>query len=344
MTVAVITFFFEPSGDHTTATATATTKNDTLLQYIMRFDPIGNLLFMPAVICLLLGLQWGGTLYPWHDGRIIALFVVFGVLLLLFCWTQLRLQDSATIPPRIIGNRTVWASSLYIFFLGSAFYLMVYYVPIWFQTVQGVSAIDSGIRNLPVLISVVVLSILAGAAVTGMGYYSPFMIAGTVLMSTGAGLFYTFTPGVRPAAWIGYQVLFGAGVGMGMQQPLMAIQNVLALQDVATGTSIITFLQTLGGAIFVGVAQSVFTNQLVRSIARNVPGLDPALVLSTGATSLKGSLDPQDLAGLREAYNTALQRAFLVATALSVASIFGSASIPWKSVKGNARKAQGTSA
>ncbi|KAK8016709.1 major facilitator superfamily transporter [Apiospora rasikravindrae] len=340
ITVAVITFFFETSKENTT-----NTKNDTLVQYIMRFDPIGNLLFMPAVICLLLALQWGGTLYPWHDGRIIALFVVFGVLLVLFCAAQLRLKENATIPPRIIGNRTVWASALYIFFLGSAFYLMVYYVPIWFQTVQGVSAIDSGIRNLPVLITVVIFSILAGAAVTAVGYYSPLMVAGTVLMSTGAGLFYTFTPDVKPAGWIGYQVLFGAGVGMGMQQPLMSIQNVLPLKDIATGTSIITFLQTLGGAIFVGVAQSVFTNQLVQSIAANVPGLNPRIVLATGATSLRNSLNPEDYAGLREAYNTALLKAFLVATGLSVASIFGSATIPWKSVKkGKANATQGNSA
>ncbi|KAK7961963.1 Bcmfs1 [Apiospora aurea] len=335
ITVAVITFFFETSKENTT-----TTKDDTLVQYIMRFDPIGNLLFMPAVICLLLALQWGGTLYPWHDGRIIALFVIFGVLLVLFCATQIRLKENATIPPRIIANRTVWASALYIFFLGSAFYLMVYYVPIWFQTVQGVSAIDSGIRNLPVLITVVIFSIVAGAAVTGVGYYAPFMIAGTILMSTGAGLFYTFTPDIKAAGWIGYQVLFGAGVGMGMQQPLMAIQNVLPLKDIATGTSIITFLQTLGGAIFVGVAQSVFTNQLVQSIAANVPGLDPSIVLATGATSLRSSLDPKDYAGLREAYNAALLKAFLVATGLSVASVFGSASTPWKSVKkGKANKA-----
>ncbi|KAK7981304.1 hypothetical protein PG988_003542 [Apiospora saccharicola] len=320
------------------------TKSDTLVQYMMRFDPVGNVLFMPAVICLLLSLQWGGTLYPWHDGRIIALFVVFGVLLVLFCGAQLRLGDNATIPLRIIGDRTVWASSLYIFFLGSAFYLMVYYVPIWFQTVQGVSAIDSGIRNLPVLITVVIFTIIAGAVVTGLGYYSPFMIVGTIFMSTGAGLFYTFTPDAKPAAWIGYQVLFGAGVGMGMQQPLMAIQNALELKDVATGTSIITFLQTLGGAIFVSVAQSVFTNQLIQSLAANVPGLDPNIVLSAGATSLKNSLNPKDLSGLREAYNTALLRAFLVATALSVASIFGSASIPWKSVKrAKADRAEGDS-
>ncbi|KAL7911483.1 MFS multidrug transporter [Trichoderma velutinum] len=329
ITVVVILFFFpEPKQDRT--------KNEhtTFVEKIMRFDPFGNLLFIPAIICLLLALQWGGTLYPWNNGRIIALFILFGVLIIGFIFVQRRQGENATVPPRIISNRSVWASCLYIFFLGSSFYLMVYYIPIWFQSVQGASAIQSGTHNLPVLISVVVLTIFSGGVVTALGYYAPFMILGTIVMSVGAGLLSTFQPDTRSPAWIGYQILFGAGVGMGMQQPLMAIQNVLDIKDIPTGTSMITFLQTLGGALFVSVAQSVFTNQLLQSLAKYVPDLDPNIVLSTGVTNLQKDLPKQDLPGIVLAYNEAVTRAFLVATALSAASILGSATIPWRSVKG----------
>lgn len=299
-----------------------------------RFDPLGTVIFMPAVICLLLALQWGGTKYPWDNSRIVALFVISGIMILAFLYVQHWQGENATVPPRIMKNRSVWSSCIFGFFTTSAFFLMVYYLPIWFQAVQGASAVDSGLRNLPMLISVVVASMVAGVAVTVFGYYTPFMIAATVLMSIGAGLLSTFAPGTSRAAWIGYQVIFGTGVGLGMQQPLMAVQAVLNMADVPTGTAIIVFAQTLGGSLFISVGQSVFTNQLIRSLTAYVPSLSPAVILATGATNLQKTLPVADLAGVALSYSEGLTKAFLVSVACSVITIVGCALNPWKSVKG----------
>lgn len=62
---------------------------------------------MPAIICLLLALQWGGVKYDWSDAKIIALFVVFGILLIAFIGIQLWKQDSATVPPRMMMKRSM---------------------------------------------------------------------------------------------------------------------------------------------------------------------------------------------------------------------------------------------
>ncbi|KAI0137054.1 putative efflux pump [Xylariales sp. AK1849] len=327
VTLLVILFFFPD-------TKQAKPQEETLLKRINHFDPIGTLLFMPAIICLLLALQWGGTKYPWDSGRIIALFVVFGVLVLGFLYVQYRQQENATVPQRIISDRSVLAGGVYAFGTGASFFLLVYYLPVWFQAVQGVSAVDSGIRNLPMLISVVILSICAGGLITALGYYAPFMIAGTILMSVGAGLISMFNPDTPSSVWIGYQIVYGAGVGLGMQQPLMAVQTALDIKDVPTGTSVIVFLQTLGGALFVSVAQSIFTNQLVESLATYVPELDPSIVLVTGATNLQHTVPAEFLSGVILAYSTALTKAFLVSVGLAAFTIIGSIFIPWKSVKG----------
>ncbi|KAI0021659.1 putative efflux pump [Xylariomycetidae sp. FL0641] len=326
--LVIVLFFPDPRRPQQAAPA------EPLRQRIRHFDPLGTLVFMPAVICLLLALQWGGTKYAWSSGRIVALFVVFGVLLLVFLLLQHLQQEDATVPPRVFKNRTVWASGLYAFGTGSSFFLFVYYVPIWFQAVQGVSAVDSGIRNLPMLISVVVLSMAAGGLVSAVGYYTPFMLAGSVLMAVGAGLLTTFTPDTPRAVWIGYQVLYGAGVGCGMQQPLMAVQTVLDLADVPVGTSLVVFLQTLGGALFVSVGQNVFTNELVAQLAAHVPGIDPDAVLAAGATNLQKTLSPDLLPAVTLSYSNALTTSFIVAAALAVFTIFGSALVEWKSVKG----------
>lgn len=327
VTIFVIIFFFP-------ASKVPKPADETFMERFMRFDPIGTVVFMPAIICLLLALQWGGTEYPWNSGRIIALFVVFGVLIITFIYIQWRQQENATVPPRIIGQRSVLASSIFVFGLGSSFFIMVYYIPIWFQAVLGASAIESGIRNLPLLISVVVFTMVSGGIVTTIGYYAPFMILSSILIPIGIGLISTWKPDSSSSAWIGFQILTGAGVGFGMQQPLMAVQTVLGIKDIPTGTAVVVFLQTIGGALFISVGQSVFTNKLIQTLAIDVPDLDPAIVLATGATNLQKTLPAEYLPGVIDAYNTALTTAFLVAVALAAFSTLGSVIIEWKSVKG----------
>lgn len=306
----------------------------TLWQHIMNFDPYGTAVFMPAIICLLLALQWGGTTYAWKSGRIIALFVLFGVFISVFLYIQYRQQEQATVPPRVFKKRSVWSGAFFSFCIGAAFLSSVYFLPIWFQAVQGTSAVQSGIRNLPMLIACVLMSVVAGGTVTALGYYTPFMLLASVLTAIGYGLISTFTPDISKGKWIGYQILAGAGVGFGMQQPMIAVQTVLDIKDVPTGTSVIVFLQTLGGALFVSIAQNVFTNKLTEYVKAYVPGLDPKIVLATGATSIQTDIPKQYLEGVTLAYNDSLTKTFVVSAALAAASIIGSSIIEWKSVKG----------
>ncbi|KAF2964602.1 hypothetical protein GQX73_g8980 [Xylaria multiplex] len=307
---------------------------ETLRERLMRFDPMGTLIFIPAIVSLLLALQWGGTMYPWNNGRIIGLFVVFGVLIIAFLFIQWRQQENATVPPRIFRKRTVMAGSFFAFTVGSAFFLFIYYIPIWFQAVQGVSAVNSGIRNLPLLLSVVVASLLAGGLITVFGYYTPFMIFASIIASIGGGLLTTWKPSVSTGVWIGYQILFGIGVGAGLQQPLIAVQTVLTIDDVPIGTSVIAFMQTLGGALFVSVGNSVFNNKLIEELVHRLPDVNPADVINAGSTNLRAALPAEIVPAVILSYNNALTTAFTVATALASVSIIGAVFMEWKSVKG----------
>ena len=119
-----------------------------------------------------------------------------------------------------------------------------------------------------------------------------------------------------------------------MQQPLIAVQTVLDISQVPIGTSVIIFVQTLGGALFVSVGQSVFTNKLSAGLTKYAPSLNPAVVLTTGATSIQKEIDKAFLPGVTQAYNEALTQAFLVAAIMAASTIVGSLAIEWKSVKG----------
>jgi hypothetical protein len=160
------------------------------------------------------------------------------------------------------------------------------------------------------------------------------MYISIVLMSIGAGLLTTLKVSSGHEKWIGYQVLFGAGVGFGMQQTLIAAQTALPLRDVPIGTAIMMFAQTLGGALMVSVGQNVFTNQLSKNLVRYVPGIDPSIVLTAGATQLKTDVPKEFYGQTLYAYNKSLTQTYYVSVALSAMAVFGVVWIQWLSVKG----------
>lgn len=103
----------------------------TVKQQIVRLDPLGTFFFVPSVVCLLLALQWGGSTYEWSNWRIIVLFVVFGITAITFAVVQVKMPESATLPVRIIKQRTMLAGTFVMLFLSGGMLLVVYYLPLW---------------------------------------------------------------------------------------------------------------------------------------------------------------------------------------------------------------------
>lgn len=325
ITIAVLTFFLKlPPPDSADAKAP-------LMEKIKRLDPLGQLFFLPSIICLLLALQWGGSTYPWSNWRIILLLVFFAVLVIAFITVQILNPVNATIPPRIITNRSIALGAFYMICVGSTMMVTVYYLPIWFQAIKGDSAVDSGLATLPYVLSLVVAAISAGIVTGKIGYYVPAMITSSTIMPIGLGLVTTFTPSTGHAKWIGYQVLFGFGLGLGMQQSSLAAQASLPRKDVPVGASMMFFGQTTGGAVFISVAQNILSNKLVDGLAS--VGLDGAQVVGTGATQLRNIVKPEDLPKVLEVYNWALVNCFYAALGMASISICGAVFMPWISVK-----------
>lgn len=314
------------------------TKNtDTLRQQIMKLDPLGTIVFLPGIICLLLPLQWGGTTYAWSDARIIVLFILSGILLSLFMYIQYRSGDTATIPFRIIKNRSIAAGAYFSAVTPGSMMVIIYFLPIWFQAIKGVSAVHSGIDTIPLVMSLVVASIIAGGLTAKTGYYTGQLILSSIIMSVGAGMLTTLQVDTRHSKWIAYEFLYGFGLGLGLQQAGMAAQTCLAKKDVMTGVALMFFWQGLGGAVFVSVGQTVFTQSLVknlRSTLANLGDITPANIVNTGATEIRNIVPAQYLPQVLVAYNAALSDTLKVGVACAVASILGGLSMEWKSVKG----------
>ena len=273
---------------------------------ISELDLFGLVVLIPTIVCFLLAVQWGGSQYPWNNARIIVLFVLAGILFIVFVGLQLWQKDRATVPPSVMRQRTIWACSIFAFFLFGSFLAITYYLPVWFQAIRTDSATESGIHNLPSILGTVIFSFLSGGLVFGVGYYTWACIISSILAAVGAGLLSTLTPSSGPPYWIGYQVIYGAGIGFGLQLPLIAIQTALPPHQVSEGTAIIIFVQTFGGTIFISVAQNVFNNKLVENIIKQQVPVNPAALLFAGATQISSLVEPRFLDQLKFAYNEAI--------------------------------------
>ncbi|KAM0110768.1 hypothetical protein ACP6JB_003555 [Aspergillus fumigatus] len=276
----------------------------------------------------------------WNNSRIIVLLTLMGVLLLGFVAVQILLTRTATIPLRIFSRRSIFAGVWATICIGASQYVFIYFLPIWFQSIKGVSAVDSGLRLLPLMLSMVAASILSGVTTQKVGYYTPLAIIGSCIMAIGAGLLTTLQIHTGHGKWIGYQILYGFGMGMCFQQPNLAAQTVLPTKDVPVGIAVMFFSQLLGAAAFVPVGENVLANQLMMRLS-GIPGIDSDIVTSGGATSLL-SLVPSDLRGtVLTAYNEALRKVFQIGLIVACLTILGTASFEWVSIRKKSEASSG---
>lgn len=311
----------------------STERRPSLRQQIIQLDPLGTLVFLPGVVCFLIALQWGGIEYAWRNGRIIALLVLAGLLLIIFIGLQIWGQENATVPPRIIKQRSIAAGTVFSTCVGGVLVTLLYWIAIWFQAVKGTSAVKSGVNTIPMVLSLTVAAILSGGVVRRTGYYVPPMYLGVILMSIGAGLMTTFQPQTSSAEWIGYQILFGSGIGVSMQQASLAAQNILDRTDIAMGVSLMFFGQSLGGAVFNSIAQALFNGHLTSRL-RGVEGVhDINSVSKSGATELVHAVPSESLPAVIQAYNSALRHVFILVTAVAAFAIVPTLLMEFKKLK-----------
>ncbi|KAI8301189.1 Efflux pump aflT [Colletotrichum sp. SAR11_240] len=312
-------------------------EGKTLVQRLMQLDLIGTAIFIPAIVCLLLALQWGGAEYPWKSAKIIGLFVGFGLMIIIFIGIQLWQGDKGTLPPYLFKNRNVVCAMLFACFFGAAFFPLIYYLSLYFQAIQGVSAVQAGIKILPLLLATVVASMASGALISVIGYYSAIILPSLVLFTVGSGLITTFDLDTPMREWFGYQVLAGLGIGAGFQIGVLVVQTVLPLEEVPVATAVVQFFQSFGGAIMIAVAQSLFQTGLVNGVATRVPDLDPSIFINAGADQVRSILTQMGRAdvidAVLESYMVGLRHTYYVTVACAAAAFVACLGLQWKSVK-----------
>ncbi|KAL1798642.1 hypothetical protein ACET3X_002679 [Alternaria dauci] len=297
----------------------------------LQMDPLGIVLIMGSIVAYILALENGGQEKPWDSSLVIGLLVgCFVAIIVTFVVWEIYNDERSMLPPRLLRERTLWQPSVFIFFFSSAYLVLLYYLPIYFQSVDNRSAINSGVLNLPLVIAMVIGSIVSGGVVSKTGYAAPFMNAGAILGTVATGLMYTFDIGTGLGKWIGYQAFYGLAIGLGFQMAINTAQANATIEDMSSATATLFFFQTIGGAFSLTAAQSGFVNRMITTLAITAPNVDPQAVIGTGATQLRQRFSAEDLPGIVVAYMAGIKVALAIAIALAGVAVLAAALTPFK--------------
>ncbi|PVH94015.1 MFS general substrate transporter [Periconia macrospinosa] len=287
-------------------------------------DLFGLVLLWPSAIMFFLALQWGGNQYAWNSAMVIGLFVGAAITSGLFLTWEYHYGDNALLPFSMLRNRVIYSASATMFFFMGVMLTAYYYLPIYFQAVKGDSPLMSGVHILPSIISQVLVTMSTGTLIQRVGYYLPNVLTGTALASIAYGLYSTFSPSTSVGKWIGYQIIGGAGSGATSPGSYIAIQNSVPRAAIPTAMAILILCQNLGSAIFLTVAQSIFSNSLQNHLRTQAPGVDVQAVIQGGARMLRPLVPAQELPSVLQAYSRAIDAVMYLGAGLGVAA-FGCA-------------------
>ncbi|WP_431969004.1 MDR family MFS transporter [Nocardia sp. bgisy134] len=292
-------------------------------------DWLGAALLTAGVSVLLIWVSFAGKAgyYEWIS-RESALYVGGGVLLLIATvWVESRAK-SPIIPLPIITERTTGLAILASIAVGVGMFGATTFLGQYFQTARGYSPTAAGVLSIPLVVGMLIASVGSGQLITRFGKWKRFVVAGGALLVVGFALLSTIDHATN--LWLvgAYTVVVGLGVGMMMQNLVLAVQNTVSVHNIGAASSSVAFFRTFGGAIGVSVLGSVLATRVTELSTEGFAKLG-IQTRSSGSGNLNLDALPGPVATIvRTAYGDATGRIFLIAALATVVALIATALLP----------------
>ncbi|KAJ3316553.1 hypothetical protein HDU76_001716 [Blyttiomyces sp. JEL0837] len=253
-------------------------------QKLTRIDWLGSFIIVASTCLILIGLNWGGDAYPWNSLQVLVTLSLGAFLMVVFVLVETFVAVEPIVPVSAI-----------------------FYIPLEFQVVHGHSAFNAGVRMIPLQVSLVIGSVVAGSISTRTGRFVIFCQVGPFLAALGSGLFALWDES-SASFWqeIVFQLIAGFGTGLVMQTVVMAVQASVHPDNLATATAATNFFRSIGGVVGVSPMNSILNNRWLSELQ---PLLPPGVVVS-----------PSDKVDIQEikTYPDTLREAFIVSFLKSI--------------------------
>lgn len=260
-------------------------------------DFAGVVTLLAGLVPLLLALTWV-TDYGWGSARVIGLLVFAALMLGLFVYAETRAVEPI-LPLSLFRNRIISLSTVSVFLNGLAMFGAILFIPLFMQTVIGVSATQSGSLLTPMMVIWSVGSISAGQLVARIGRYKAIIIVGLVLMTAGLFLLSTMNENTTRLAVVGDMLLVGMGMGLTMPIFTLIVQNAADQRQIGAATATVQFFRQIGGTVGAAVFGSIMLSRYRDHFDSAVPAGTPSAALAAFKNPLQLA---QSLPSLREQF------------------------------------------
>ncbi|WP_199923762.1 MFS transporter, partial [Streptomyces cellulosae] len=258
-----------------------------------KVDWAGAFFITSGVCLLLLWVTFAGDKYAWLSWQTYTMTGGTAALLVAFLVTETRSREPI-VPLRLFRNRTIALTSLASLFVGVAMYVGIIYFSQYFQLARDKSPTMSGVMTLPMILGLAGASTLSGRIITRTGRWKVWLLAGGVLLTAGLGLLGTIR--YDTAYWhVGiYMALLGLGVGMMMQNLVLATQNQVEAADLGAASSTVAFSRSLGGTLGTSALGAVLAHRITHYVTDGLNGLDPKYSAALSGSSTSDSIPDVD--------------------------------------------------
>ncbi|MFI5630600.1 MFS transporter [Streptomyces sp. NPDC051664] len=250
----------------------------------VKVDWTGAFFISAAVSLLLLWVTFAGNKYDWMSWQTGVMLAGSLVLVLLFVFTETRASEPI-IPLRLFRNRTITLASIASLFVGIAMFAGTVFFSQYFQLARGKSPTMSGVMTIPMITGLFLSSTISGQVITKTGRWKAWLVTGGFLVTSGLGLLGTIRYDTTYWHIAIFMFVMGLGIGMMMQNLVLASQNQVAPSDLGAASSVVTFFRSLGGAIGVSALGAVMANRVTHYVKDGLADLGPkAAAMGHGGT------------------------------------------------------------
>ena len=305
------------------------TLNVPVVRKKVSIDYLGAALIASGVSTLLIWVTLAGKNFDWASLTSYGLVALGVVLLALAIFVESKVS-SPIIPLHIFRDRTTTLATLASVGVGVALFGGAVFLGQYFQIARGYSPTAAGLLTLPMVIGSMLSATVSGNLITRYGRWKRFLVAGAAMMTIGFGLLATIDAHTDMVVVGVFLFILGCGMGMTMQNLVLAVQNNVSPDNLGAATSTVTFFRSLGGAAGVSVLGAVLSNHVTDLIAKGLGALGIGAGASSGGSAGLANLNelPAPIAAIvRGAYGDGTARVFLVAAVMAALSFIAIAFI-----------------
>ncbi|GAB35636.1 putative drug resistance transporter [Gordonia otitidis NBRC 100426] len=288
----------------------------------VHIDYLGAFLIAAGVSTLLIWVTLAGDSFGWTSGMSFGLVALGVVLIAAALFVESRAKDPI-IPLRLFRDRTIALATLASVSVGVALFGGAVFLGQYFQIARGHSPTAAGLLMLPMILGSMIAATVSGALITRFGRWKAYLVAGAAMMTLGFGLLSTIDAHTDMVVIGAFLFILGLGMGMTMQNLVLAVQNNVSPDDLGSATSTVTFFRSLGGAAGVSVLGAVLATHVTDLIAKglNALGINPSQSGGTAAGLSNLNDLPKPIADIvRGAYGDGTARIFLIAGIMAAIS------------------------